>query len=75
MPTVTPTQTSTKMTLVQVRDSIENIKAVIDVSIAAIRDTAGNDGDNIALVLHNHAYVPLKEVGQQLDAAANLSRD
>ncbi len=75
MPTAIPTKPLTKKTLVQVRDSIENIKAVIDVSIAAIRDTGGNDCDNIALVLHNHAYVPLKEVGQQLDAAAELSHE
>jgi len=59
MPTATPTHASTNKTLVQVRDAIENIKAVIDVSIAAIRDTGGNDCDNIALVLHNHAYVTL----------------
>ena len=75
MPTAIPKRTSTKKTLVQVRDSIENIKAVIDVSIAAIRDTGGIDCDNIALVLHNHAYVPLKEVSQQLDADAAASRD
>ena len=75
MPTAIPARNPTKKAPVKVRDSIEKIKAVIDVSIAAIRDTGGDDCDNIALVLHDYAYVPLKEVGQQLDASAEPSRD